>query len=360
MPIQPLQLPDPIRPATVDWSQLGAIGDALAGALRKRRIGETISAATGPNGMLNIEGAAAQLAKAGLLDEARPLLALAQQKAHLAQSAAGQAETVRHNRAMEGIASSRTNAPQVMDVYGPGGERVTRMYDPHSRTFSDVPTQNLPAKPVAPPTETPPDVEGETKLRKEFEGVGKGYRDVRDAYSRVLSSKPDAAGDISLIFGYMRMLDPGSVVREGEFATAQNAAGIPDIVRNMYNRALEGTRLNPTQRDMFIGQAKALYDTASTTYNARARQYEDLAKRYKYDPTRILPDLGPEPSAPKLVPNPALGGTRSAPAPAAGKLPAGVTAQQALGEARAAIRSGKDPQAIADRLRSWGIDPGQL
>jgi len=39
------------------------------------------------------------------------------------------------------------------------------------------------------------------------------------------------------------MLDPGSVVRESEFATAQNAAGVPDQVRNMYNKVLSGTRL---------------------------------------------------------------------------------------------------------------------
>jgi hypothetical protein len=37
----------------------------------------------------------------------------------------------------------------------------------------------------------------------------------------------------------MKMLDPTSVVREGEFATAQNAASIPIKIVNMYNKALE-------------------------------------------------------------------------------------------------------------------------
>ena len=38
---------------------------------------------------------------------------------------------------------------------------------------------------------------------------------------------PDAAGDMALIFSYMKMLDPNSTVREGEYATAQDAGSIP-------------------------------------------------------------------------------------------------------------------------------------
>ena len=69
---------------------------------------------------------------------------------------------------------------------------------------------------------------------------------------------------ISLIFGFMKMLDPGSVVREGEFATAQNAASIPDRIRNAYNRALEGTRLNPQQREMFKSASRRTVRSRAT------------------------------------------------------------------------------------------------
>ncbi len=101
MPIAPLQLPDAIRPTQIDWSPLSQLGDAFAASQRRQRIADTLASNTGPNGELNIDQAGASLAKLGLLDEARPFLALAQQKAQLAQSAAGQAETARHNRAME-------------------------------------------------------------------------------------------------------------------------------------------------------------------------------------------------------------------------------------------------------------------
>jgi hypothetical protein len=104
--------------------------------------------------------------------------------------------------------------------------------------------------------------EAEAKLRKEYSDQTKAYQDVKAAYGRVKATNPDAAGDLSLIFNYMKMLDPGSTVREGEFATAQNAGGIDDKARNLYNRIASGERLTDGQRKMFIGQANKLYKSA--------------------------------------------------------------------------------------------------
>ena len=78
-----------------------------------------------------------------------------------------------------------------------------------------------------------------SKIRGEVEKATKTFRDVEDSFSRVQASQDGeitAASDIALIFNFMKMLDPGSVVREGEFATAQNAAGVPERVVNQYNR----------------------------------------------------------------------------------------------------------------------------
>lgn len=112
---------------------------------------------------------------------------------------------------------------------------------------------------IVPPEKRP---EAEAKLRKEYNDNTKGFTEVRSAYDRVQASQDNAVGDLSLIFGYMKMLDPGSVVREGEFATAQNAAGVPDRVVNLYNRILRGERLNPEQRGAFKTQAGQLYNAA--------------------------------------------------------------------------------------------------
>ena len=82
MAITPLQLPDAIRPAQVDWTPLTQLGDTIAAARRKQRIGEIVSQSGGDTGAM-----ATALAKEGLLDEARPLFALAAEKARADQAA---------------------------------------------------------------------------------------------------------------------------------------------------------------------------------------------------------------------------------------------------------------------------------
>lgn len=117
------------------------------------------------------------------------------------------------------------------------------------------------------------------KFQDDFARDSKPYLTMREAFQRVNATTPDAAGDLSLIFAYMKILDPNSVVREQEFANAQNAAGVPDRVRNLYNQVMQGTRLNPEQRRQFKEQARALFEGAVRnqkqvrgTYSSRAKQ----------------------------------------------------------------------------------------
>lgn len=132
----------------------------------------------------------------------------------------------------------------------------------------------------------------EEGLRKEYAGVAKPYFEVRDAYTRVEASArdPSAAGDLALIFNYMKMLDPGSVVREGEFATAQNAAGVPDQVRNMFNRLLSGERMNPAQRDDFVSRARQLYQGQEQQYLGIQNQYRGISERLGVDTRNTILD----------------------------------------------------------------------
>jgi len=138
----------------------------------------------------------------------------------------------------------------------------------------------------------------EAKLRDTWlkNDLTKNTQKVSEAYEKVKASAddPSAAGDLSLIFGYMKMLDPGSVVREGEFATAQNAAGIPDRISNAYNRALNGERLNQNQRADFINQANNTLKSQVKNQDLFDKQISELAKRRGFNPDNIvLKDLFP-------------------------------------------------------------------
>jgi hypothetical protein len=128
----------------------------------------------------------------------------------------------------------------------------------------------------------------ETKFRKEYNDQTKPYQEVKSAYGRVLSSEDSAVGDLSLIFGYMKMLDPGSVVREGEFATAQNAAGVPERITNIYNKVATGQRLSPSQRDSFKGQAKGLYSSALEGEKTVRTGLERISKGYGLNTENIF------------------------------------------------------------------------
>ena len=132
------------------------------------------------------------------------------------------------------------------------------------------------------------------KLRQEYFGQSKPFIDVRDSYSRLqaVAADPSAAGDISIIFSYMKMLDPGSVVREGEQATARNAAGIPDRIRNLYNKTLTGESLDPNQRQDFLNQGQRLYNKALEQQQKSSSFYKDIAQRSGLNPDLAVPDLG--------------------------------------------------------------------
>jgi len=82
-------------------------------------------------------------------------------------------------------------------------------------------------------------------------------------YIQKIKTAPDtAAGDMSIIFSYMKLLDPNSTVREGEYANAQNATSIPGQIQTAYNNALAGRRLNPTQRTQFTESAMSAVQPA--------------------------------------------------------------------------------------------------
>lgn len=138
-------------------------------------------------------------------------------------------------------------------------------------------------------------VDAAAKLRKEYSDQTKGFQDVREAYRRIQASDNNAVGDLSLIFGYMKMLDPGSVVREGEFANAQNAAGVPDRVLNIYNRALSGERLSQGQRKSFIAQARKLYEAAETQEKTVRTGIERIATGYGLKKENVFYDPNPKP-----------------------------------------------------------------
>lgn len=150
-------------------------------------------------------------------------------------------------------------------------------------------------------------VEIEGKIRDDYTNASKQYVSVRDAHQRVLESAkdPSAAGDLALIFNYMKVLDPGSTVREGEFATAQNAGGVEDRVKSMYNRAINGERLAPAIRADFVGRSEKLYKAAEANQAEIENTYEGIAKRSGARPENVVIRNRVKGTAADVAPKPA-------------------------------------------------------
>ena len=130
----------------------------------------------------------------------------------------------------------------------------------------------------------------ETTLRKEFDKSSGEFVKVRDAHTRLLkaSEDPSAAGDLALIFNYMKVLDPGSTVREGEFATAQNAAGMDQRIRSMYNQVVDGTRLTVPQRTDFVDRSGRLFQGQADNQQQNVDRFRGIAKRSGANPDNVV------------------------------------------------------------------------
>jgi len=144
-----------------------------------------------------------------------------------------------------------------------------------------------------------PNFEQEASLRKEYTSTVSEPKAVLGAYQKVrdAGSSRSAAGDMSMIFAYMKMLDPTSTVREGEYASARDTTGIPGRVLNLYNQALDGQFLSQAQRAGFIAEAQKLAASAEKSIAEANEYYSGIAPQYGIDPTRIVrPEQGSAPA----------------------------------------------------------------
>ena len=134
--------------------------------------------------------------------------------------------------------------------------------------------------------------ENEVNLKKMFSGepIYKDFSDMQSAFKQVKSSlaQENPIGDVAAATKIMKLLDPGSVVRESELGISMAAAGKMDRLQNYVQNWANGTKLTPTQRQDFQNLANELYAAAGQTYNAKRNEYVDFASKYNLDPTKAL------------------------------------------------------------------------
>lgn len=168
-------------------------------------------------------------------------------------------------------------------------------------------TNEVAGSPGSPSEKT---VKIEQQLRKEFVKNSQQYVDQRDAIGRIkaVGRSATAAGDLALVFNYMKLLDPGSVVRESEFKTAEQAKSwlskseeggviIPSSVKTAIQKAdpnKSGAFLLPAQRNDFLNQADKIFKKSDGQHSKRKGEYKRIIDQYPgVKSNRVLIDLTP-------------------------------------------------------------------
>lgn len=119
----------------------------------------------------------------------------------------------------------------------------------------------------------------------------KGFKEVQAAWDQISTAlkNPSAANDLAAATKFMKMLDPGSVVRESELAMAMQASGALDRFMNYANQIKTGQKLTPKQREDFGKAGEALYQAAKGRYDQSIGQYEGIAQQYGLDSSFLKP-----------------------------------------------------------------------
>ena len=118
----------------------------------------------------------------------------------------------------------------------------------------------------------------------------KAFNEMKTSFGQInagLNAK-SAAGDLTAATKFMKLLDPGSVVRESELYLAMDATGVLDKATNYYARLARGEKLTPSQREDFRNIANQLFKAAENTKLNYDKQYEEIARTNNLDPSKII------------------------------------------------------------------------
>lgn len=184
-------------------------------------------------------------------------------------------ETKRHNMAMEG----NQNVPS---GYQPTG----------SGALSFIP--GGPADPTVRQAVNPQQrVQIEKTLRDDFQQQSKDYQTVADFYQRAqqgyqAAQQGNPQGDQTLLFSFMKVLDPTSVVRESEYATAGSFRGVPEAIWQQFEKARSGQALTPQQRDNIMQQMNGMFSQKGGQQLNNEQNYAAMAERNNADPQSVM------------------------------------------------------------------------
>lgn len=193
-------------------------------------------------------------------------------------------------------------------------EKMTdgRLYNKNTGEFRDAPP------PV--PGSVPPKFDDVSGLRKEIQQLP-SYKNLSQALP-IYRSMTETAGrdskasDLNLVYGLGKIMDPTSVVREGEMVMVKNTSSLPDWFQGAIASLNGGAALTPETRQAIMREAYGRVSGYDQAFKQDTSQYAGIVTRNQFNPADVIPDFGTyapwkpaaDPSAPAVDIPPAPAG----------------------------------------------------
>jgi len=129
----------------------------------------------------------------------------------------------------------------------------------------------------------------EGDLRDDYRKDSANFVEISRQAKIIESSLNDdsAAGTLASATAFMKMLDPGSVVRESELAMAMKTNGALDRMGNYINVIQSGQVLTAQQKQDFAKLIKAYSNASNEAQRNLNKKYSQISSEYGLDPKRV-------------------------------------------------------------------------
>ena len=179
----------------------------------------------------------------------------------------------------------RNGQPATVQVPGTNEVKIL-MSDGTLMNGGSIPTPPAPEKPISGYQK----IKLEGDLRDDYRKDSTNFVEIAKQTKIIESSLNDdsAAATLASATAFMKMLDPGSVVRESELAMAMKTNGALDRMGNYINVIQSGQVLTKQQKADFAKLIKAYSNAANEAQRNLNKKYGQIASEYGLDPKRVV------------------------------------------------------------------------
>jgi len=138
------------------------------------------------------------------------------------------------------------------------------------------------------------DKKAAASLRKEFSAETKkiGFPTLQTTWQQVKHAADTGAGDLTIVYSYIKALDPTTAVREGEINLTKAAESIPSNIIRTYQRAKKGRAISPKVRQEMIFEVGKMYNERAKQQQQLNAFYSGLASDARVNPQDVIGKIG--------------------------------------------------------------------